>query len=69
MEEFVPAAAAAVMPEPLEKARYLLGLAIIPVVPTLLFLLGRKVVSERVLSALDSPAVLACRDAVAAGGL
>jgi hypothetical protein len=66
---FIPSATSAIRPEPLEKARYLLGLAMIPIVPTVLFLVGRRFVPDRMLAALDSPAVLACRDVAAGCGL
>jgi hypothetical protein len=62
--EFLPGPemAKSIRPEPLEKARYLLGLLCIPTLPTAFYLLGRRFVSRRWLNLLNGPGVLAARD-------
>jgi hypothetical protein len=62
--EFLPGPEMAknIRPEPLEKARYLLGLLCIPTLPTAFYLLGRRFMSRRWLDLLNGPGVLAARD-------
>ena len=57
-----PQMAKNIRPEPLEKARYLLGLLCIPTLPTAFYLLGRRFMSRRWLDVLNGPGVLAARD-------
>jgi len=62
--EFLPGPEMAknIRPEPLEKARYLLGLLCIPTLPTAFYLLGRRFMSRRSLDIFNGPGVLVARD-------
>jgi len=59
-----PQQAMRIRPEPLEKARYLLGLLCIPTLPAGFYLLTRRYTKSRWLDVLNSPSVLAARDVV-----
>ncbi len=63
-EEFMsfPDRELSILPEPLEKARYLLALLCIPILPTGLYLLGRRFIRPEFLDVLNRPNALAARD-------
>jgi hypothetical protein len=51
-----------IRPEPLEKARYLLGLLCIPTLPTVFYVLGRRFMRPEAFDFLNRPGPLAARD-------
>jgi len=51
-----------IRPEPLEKARYLLGLLCIPTLPTFFYVVGRRFMRPEVFDFLNRPGPLAARD-------
>jgi hypothetical protein len=51
-------------PEPLERARYLLGLACIPLLPTVAFAAARRLVPPGLLAWCHRPGPLVARDAI-----
>jgi hypothetical protein len=51
-----------IRPEPLEKARYLLGLLCIPTLPTVFYVLGRRFMRPEAFDFLSRPGTLAIRD-------
>lgn len=61
-DAFLPMIAPMLWPEPLEKARYLLGLMCIPTLPTALYGLLRFWIAPGVFAALSRPEALALRD-------
>jgi len=63
-EEFmsIPDRELFIRPEPLEKARYLLALLCIPILPTGFYLLGRRFMRPEFLDVLNQPTALAARD-------
>jgi hypothetical protein len=65
-DAFLPMVAPMLWPEPLEKARYLLGLLCIPTLPTALYALLRRLITPGVFAALSRAASLLIRDAALA---
>jgi len=58
-----------IRPEPLEKARYLLALICIPILPTVFYLFGLRFIRPEVLDVLNRPGPLAVRDLLLATAL
>ena len=70
-EDFVnfPEVMPVIRPEPLEKARYLLGLLCLPILPSFFYLLGRRFTSRPSLAFLNRPGSLAVRDLLLSAAL
>jgi len=51
-----------IRPEPLEKARYLLGLLCIPTLPAVFYVLGRRLIRSEAFDLLNRPGLLVVRD-------